>query len=287
MYGYSPHTVQAYLHDIMAFCAFCADYTGAPLTIASFASLTKWQLRAWLAQRHRDGFHSHSTRRSLSALKHFARHLRAEHGQENTVLLHMRSPKGVTLSPKSLAYQDIEHLLQRVSQHPAKDWQGVRDKAIAMLLYGCGLRISEALSLSTSVIARDIMAVRVMGKGKKQREIPLLPVVLDTIDTYIAACPYPTDNTILFYGKQGGALQPAIFQRRLQQLRAELMLPDHASAHALRHSFATHLLEQGGELRDIQELLGHESLATTQRYTSVNVQQLCDAVAHHPLGKIN
>jgi integrase/recombinase XerC len=199
----------------------------------------------------------------------------------------MRAPKGVVPFPKSLSYIDISQILQQLYHHPSHDWQGVRDTAIAMLLYGCGLRISEALSLTSQDIARGNMAIRVMGKGKKQREVPLLPIVLEAIDAYISACPYPTNGTLLFFGKRGGALQSAIFQRRLQTLRAVLMLPDHASAHALRHSFATHLLEKGGELRDIQELLGHASLATTQRYTSVNVQQLCEAMAHHPLGKTN
>jgi integrase/recombinase XerC len=282
--GYSLLTVEAYRHDVLAFMQFFAKHIGEEVTLEILNALTSKQLRPWLAERHRKQFDPHSTSRALSAVKHFAGFLREEHGIDMTALTALRPPKGKQALPKSLESSDVMQLLATLADYQPKTWVGLRDKALAMVLYGCGVRIAEALSLHASAIDGVGCSIRILGKGRKERIVPLLPQVMVALQEYQSHCPYETAGATLFYGERGKPLQAAIFARKLIELRRALMLPEHTTAHALRHSFATHLMEAGGGLRDIQELLGHASLSTTQRYTAVDTKQMLKVYrAAHPL----
>ncbi len=284
---YSEHTLSAYRHDVEEFLGFLTQHLGMALTCDVLASLKPKALRPWLAERHRQGQHPHSTRRALSAVKQFARYLEEMHGCDLAAITSLRPPKGYAMTPKALDVPEMMELIESLEQEYADDWTGLRDKALAMLLYGCGLRITEALTLREADIDRQAMTVRVLGKGSKERVLPLLESVLHALDHYRQACPYDTSGDILFYGVRGKALQSGVVRRRMREMRQVLMLPDFTTPHALRHSFATHLLEEGAGLRDIQELLGHASLSTTQRYTSVDMKALTNIYQKaHPLDKV-
>ena len=280
----SSHTTEAYRSDVLAFLTFLSIYKGEHITFASLSSLTPTQLRPWLAERHRKGYDAHSTKRAVSAIRHFARFLNEVYEVSFNSILTLRPPKGHEVRPKALQQTDMLQLLAVIETLATSHWVGARDKALAMVLYGCGLRIHEALNLTACDMQHDTL--RVVGKGSKEREVPLLAQVRANVAAYVALCPYDTTGKILFYGKQGKKLQPAVYNRVLILLRRSLMLPEYTSAHALRHSFATHLMEAGGELRDIGELLGHQSLSTTQRYTAVDMQRLIHVYSStHPLHK--
>ncbi len=280
--GYSPHSIIAYRNDVDNFMQFLAQYLGEEITVELLGNLKTKQFRPWIAERHRNGFHAHSTRRAISALRSFFAYIHRHQNISNNAIEHLSSPKAQANAPKSLLYNDILQMLNALRNHPTNDWCGKRDIAISMLLYGCGLRISEALNLRHTDINKYNMNIKITGKGNKQRITPLLPITLQAIHDYIAACPHNLEENI-FVGLRGGALHASAFRKTLINMRRNLMLPEHTTPHALRHSFATHLLEQGVGMRDIQELLGHASLATTQRYTSVNIEQLCNSVSLHPL----
>lgn len=199
--------------------------------------------------------------------------------EDISVIVNPRRPK---ILPKALDVTQIFNLLKKSEKN--QDWQGLRDTAIFTILYGCGLRISEALALNVGDITHNDF-LRVKGKGNKERIVPLLPLVKENISAYLAACPYKlTNGEPLFLGARGDRISPRIIQRNLEKLRRELGLPDTVTPHALRHSFATHLLAEGTDLRSIQELLGHASLSTTQRYTDVQIETLQkEYLKAHPL----
>ncbi len=273
----SPHTITNYRHDVVQFLAFLQTHMGCDINLTNLGICQRRDVRAWLAEKHRKAYHPSSVRRSLSAIKQFFRYLEAQHEMNMSAVLSVRPPKSHTPIPRSVAVTDIHQLLQELQCLPREHWVGLRDKACALLLYGCGLRISEALSLTIRDISRLEQTIRIVGKGNKPRQVPILPVVLDAIDKYNHACPYETSGDVLFYGKRGKRLQPAMLARSIQSIRTQIHLPAHLTPHALRHSYATHLLERGGGLRDIQTLLGHASLSSTQRYTSVDIKHLADA----------
>jgi len=279
----SPHTTGAYLSDLGAFLAFLQDHLGEPPRLGDLGRLTAADFRAWMARRAATGLSRSSTARAMSVLRNFFRWLERNGYGGNHAIRAMRSPKRPHGIPKPLDVADSGLLLDSVDLLPGEPWETQRDVALFTLLYGCGLRISEALSLARGD-APTGESLRVTGKGRKERILPVLPVVRAAIGAYLAACPYrPAEDAPLFLGLRGKRLNPGVVQRRLRALRTLLGLPQTVTPHALRHSFATHLLGAGGDLRAIQELLGHASLSTTQRYTEVDSEGLMAAYrAAHP-----
>lgn len=278
----SEHTIISYQNDMAHFCAFLSQHLGGRVSFDHLRGLEAKDIRAWLASRSGE-FESSSTARALSTVKSFFRYLEKQERMENAAIFHIRGPKLKKSLPKALAEEQAGQALAAIGQQHEEEWVNKRDLALLVLIYGCGLRISEALSLTYKDIPRGD-SLSIIGKGNKQRMVPVLPMVREAIGDYVSSCPYPfTANAPLFLGKRGKALDPAIFQLQLRKVRAQLNLPESTTPHAFRHSFATHLLSAGGDLRSIQELLGHASLSTTQRYTHVDKERLMNAYKNaHP-----
>ena len=281
----SGKTVEAYQRDVLQFLGFLAEHLGGAPSLRDLAALTPADVRAFLASRRAVGIGSRSLMRTLAGTRAFARYLEGNGKGQVGALAAVRAPKiGKTL-PRPLQAADAKRMAD--ADLPAGDghepWIHARDAAVLGLLYGAGLRISEALGLKRGNIgAAD--AVTVTGKGRKQRMVPVLPQVQKLIADYVALCPYDLpDDGPLFVGAKGGPLSPRVVQLAMARLRGALGLPETATPHALRHSFATHLLARGGDLRSIQELLGHASLSTTQIYTQVDAERLIEAYrSAHP-----
>jgi integrase/recombinase XerC len=282
----SPKTVEAYRRDVTQFLAFLADHLGARVTLTKLAKLDPQDVRAFLAARRADGIAGRSLMRTLAGARSFARFLERSGKGRVGALAAVRAPRLARTLPKPLPAADARRMTQadlRAGEARAP-WVLMRDAAVLALLYGAGLRISEALGLSRAGWRRANDAVTVTGKGGKARMVPLLPQVKTLVDAYLAVCPRGlADDGPLFVGERGGPLSPRIVQLVMQRLRGALNLPETATPHALRHSFATHLLARGGDLRAIQELLGHASLSTTQIYTAVDADRLIAAYrSAHP-----
>ncbi len=279
----SPHTVAAYRRDLADFLGFLAEHLGAPPDLAALEALAPADLRAWLARRLAEGLKRTSTARALSVLRGFLRWCARNGVLDSTAIAAVRMPRLPRGVPKPLSEAQARALLGAAAELGDPAWVGLRDAALYTLLYGCGLRISEALRLDRGE-APTGDSLTVLGKGGKARMLPVLPAVARAIAGYLAACPYPQPpDAPLFLGRRGGRLQAGVAQRRLRDLRARLGLPETATPHALRHSFATHLLARSGELRAIQELLGHASLSTTQRYTEVDATRMLEVYRRaHP-----
>jgi len=279
----SRHTVDAYSRDLSAFLAFLAVHLGGQPRLADLEGLAAADFRAWMARRASDGLSRSSTARAMSVLRGFFRWLEREGHGANHAIRAMRSPRRPHGIPKPLTVDDTALLLDSIDLLPGEPWETQRDVALFTLLYGCGLRISEALDLGRGE-APVGDSLTVTGKGNKQRMLPVLPVVRDAVQAYLKVCPWqPGGSGPLFLGVRGKRLNPGVAQKRLRELRLLLGLPDSVTPHALRHSFATHLLGGGGDLRTIQELLGHASLSTTQRYTAVDSDSLMATYrAAHP-----
>ena len=271
---YSPHTLDAYSRDLSGFFDFAAEHLGKVPETADPAKLEVRDFRAYLSQRAARHIDKSSLARELSTLKNFFKWLARYDILRNPALSVIRTPRRAKVLPKALEVNDTFNVIDEAQNLASNSWQGLRDMAIFTLLYGCGLRISEALSLNVGDIGNNDF-LRIKGKGNKERIVPLLPVVVENINKYLAECPYqPKQGEPLFLGARGDRLVPRIIQRQMQKIRAYLGLPDNLTPHALRHSFATHLLAEGTDLRSIQELLGHASLTTTQRYTDVQIETL-------------
>ncbi len=271
---YSPHTLDAYSRDLSGFFDFAAEHLGKVPETADLAKLEVHDFRAYLSQRAARHIDKSSLARELSTLKNFFKWLARYDILRNPALSVIRTPRRAKVLPKALEVNDTFNVIDEAQNLASNSWQGLRDTAIFTLLYGCGLRISEALSLNVGDIGNNDF-LRIKGKGNKERIVPLLPVVVENINKYLAECPYqPKQGEPLFLGARGDRLVPRIIQRQMQKIRAYLGLPDNLTPHALRHSFATHLLAEGTDLRSIQELLGHASLTTTQRYTDVQIETL-------------
>lgn len=272
----SDHTLAAYSQDLSGFLTFLAEHLGELPTLAALGSLSPADFRAWLAARFRAGLARTSTARALSVVRNLFRWLHKRGLAENPAISAIRTPKVPQSVPKALSAEQAADTLDSVAELDDRPWVAKRDSAVLLLLYGCGLRIGEALSLRRRQAPRPSQeALLIIGKGGKERVVPLLPVVTAAIDDYLAHCPHPlAADGPLFAAIRGGPLRPRQIQARLQSLRPLLGLPETATPHALRHSFATHLLAAGGDLRAIQELLGHSSLSTTQRYTAVDPSAL-------------
>lgn len=285
----SRHTVDAYGRDLANFLGFLAQHLGERPDAAALKSLQPPDLRAFMAKRRRDGLESRSLLRALAAVRNFLRFIEKKGFARTDVFGAVRPPKRPHSLPKALTIPDARDIVdpaQRAGE-AREPWVIARDAAVLALLYGAGLRISEALSIGSA--AAPIGAadrVTILGKGGKSRTVPVIAPVRAAIEAYLALCPYDLAGGPLFVGARGGPLSPRIIQLAVQRLRGALGLPDSATPHALRHSFATHLLGRGGDLRTIQELLGHASLSTTQIYTAVDKTRLLDAYrSAHPRAK--
>jgi integrase/recombinase XerC len=285
----SKHSVEAYLHDLSSFLAFLHQHHGHALDLKQLEVMEERDVRSWLAYRAGRGYAKSSNARALSAVRTFFKHLNTHAGITNLAALQVPTPKLDKPLPKAPNPAQANAVLEGLEANDREPWITARDHAIAMLLYGSGLRISETLSLTLGNITQGQASLRILGKGKKERQVPLLPIVGRAIADYLAQSPYHEtafnrpDTFPLFVGARGKKLQAAVFQRTLQSLRRAYGLPESLTPHALRHAFATHLLSNGADLRDIQELLGHESMSTTQRYTHVDATRLMSAYnAAHP-----
>ncbi|MFN3857090.1 MAG: tyrosine recombinase XerC [Caulobacter sp.] len=285
----SPRTLEAYRAGAGSYLAFLTRHRGGPLSAADLAGVTAAEIRAWMADRRggRDGTRPLSARslsQALSAVRAFHAFLDRRMGIACPGLALVRGPRVRPGAPRPVSEDQARGLLAEALADPDRDdWEGLRDHAVLTLLWGCGLRISEAMSLRR----RDAPlgeGLRITGKGGKTRIVPVLPAVREAVDAYLAALPWPTvGEDALFIARRGGPLSPRHVQAAMQTLRGRLGLPDRATPHALRHSFATHLLGAGADLRSIQDLLGHASLSTTQRYTEVDAAGLLAAyAAAHP-----
>ncbi|UXU76007.1 MULTISPECIES: tyrosine recombinase XerC [unclassified Paracoccus (in: a-proteobacteria)] len=281
----SDHTIRAYQADLLAFLAFLGGYRGAPALPADLADLTQTDMRAFAAAERARGLSARSLARRLSATRSFLRWMSDRHGFDASRALASRGPKYARSLPRPLAPDQARDLLDLAAEGHAEPWIAARDVAVLTLLYGCGLRISEALGLTGSQWPLP-EALTIRGKGGRERQVPVLPVARAALARYLELCPYrPAPQQPLFRGARGGALNPAIVAAVVRKARQALGLPPTATPHALRHSFATHLLAAGGDLRTIQELLGHASLSTTQVYTGVDDAHLLAAYrAAHPRG---
>lgn len=270
----SVHTLKAYSRDVTGFLSFLAEYQGGPTAPDRLSLLKVADFRAFLASRRRDGLTPRSLGRVLSALRSFFRYLDRVEGIGNDAISSVRSPKQARTVPRPLSVKDAAEFMETVGDVDPRDWVAARDVAMVTLLYGCGLRISEALSLDVrDMTAGDSLIIQ--GKRGRQRMVPVLPVVREAIEDYLAQTPHSTGpDTPLFRGIRGGRLNPRVIQKTVAKARRAMGLPESATPHALRHSFATHLLQAGGDLRTIQELLGHASLSSTQHYTEVDEASL-------------
>ena len=279
-------TRAAYARDVAQFLSFLARHQGELPRLSSLSRLRRGDFRAWMAARQAEGIEARSLARSLSALRNLFRFLSRRGLAANGALASLRAPKLPRAVPKPLTVGEAMDVVDEVASLQDEDWIGKRDTAILMLLYGAGLRIGEAISLNRRDLPEkgEARTLAVTGKGRKTRIVPLLPDVVTAVRAYLKACPWGgTGSDPLFMGAKGGRLNPRLVQKAMQTLRLALGLPETATPHALRHSFATHLLGAGGDLRAIQELLGHSSLSTTQRYTDVDAQHLLQVYqAAHP-----
>ena len=267
---YSPHTVDAYCRDLAIFTAFFDK----PLNLKKLARIDIRGFRAYLSSRAAENIGKTSLAPEISTIRNFFRWLNKNDIIKNDAISLLSSPRLPKVLPRAADAEDIFKLLGKACQNAARPWEGLRDKAVFTLLYGCGLRISEALSLNIGDLD-DQRLLRITGKGNKTRLVPLLPAVVDSINNYLAECPYRQQTgDPMFLGARGERLSPRIIQRQMQKIRLEIGLPETITPHALRHSYATHLLAAGTDLRSIQELLGHSSLTTTQRYTEVEIEKL-------------
>ncbi|QDC09083.1 tyrosine recombinase XerC [Oceanicola sp. D3] len=285
--GRAENTLTAYQQDVAAFLAFLPGHLGGEgLGVARMADLTLTDMRAWMAHERGTGLGARSLARRLSAVKGFLGWLAEREGLELSAPLSVRAPKYQRKLPRPVARGAARDLIDTVSlQHP-DPWVAARDVAVVTLLYGCGLRISEALGLR-GADAPLAEVLRITGKGGRERLVPVLPVARAAVEDYRRECPHELGATEpLFRGVRGGALGPRAVARVTEAARMQLGLPATCTPHALRHSFATHLLEAGGDLRTIQELLGHASLSTTQAYTAVDSARLMQVYDRaHPQGR--
>lgn len=268
----SKHTLRAYTGDLSQFVQFLSNHKARAISVADVADANLSEFRSWMSRQTMNGRANSSRARTLSGLKNFLSWMDKQGLAHNAAIKTVRTPKLPRKLPRPLQETQAFRVLE---ENGDGDWVSLRDKALFTLLYGCGLRIDEALSLNISDLPRDGF-LRVMGKGRKERQVPVLPMVTDALVRYRDACPYGEDGSRpIFIGeKNGKRLNQGVAQKAMRDLRRLLGLPETATPHALRHSFATHLLQNGANLREIQELLGHASLSTTQRYTDINAEEM-------------
>lgn len=278
--GASPHTLRAYGRDVTGFLGFLAGHRGETFGTGALIALPPAELRAFMAAERAGGLSARSLNRKLSAVRGFigwlADHAGGDAAKSTSALLATRGPKYRRKLPRPLSEEAASGVLETISDEASEPWIAARDQAVVTLLYGSGLRISEALGLKGADHPLPEV-LRITGKGGKTRLVPVLPAARQAVAAYRQLCPHPPDPAgPLFLGLRGGALNPRLVARAMERVRNRLGLPASATPHALRHSFATHLLGAGGDLRAIQELLGHASLSTTQAYTAVDAARLME-----------
>lgn len=288
--NYSVHTATAYETDIRDFIKFYENYNGADVSLSDMVRADTICFRAWLADRaHRNLAHK-STARALSSLRGFYKFLSKKHNIQNNAIGLISSPKVPRKLSKAIEVTDVEHMHDAIREiDNAEPWIAARDWALVLLIFGCGLRISEALSLKNIDVRGRPDALRILGKGSKERIVPILPAVLDAIEKYTELRPFgAAANDALFRSVRGLPMSPRMAEKVVEKLRHYLQLPDYVTPHALRHTFATALLAGGADLRTLQELLGHASLSTTQLYTRVNMSEIMNIYEHaHPMADLN
>ena len=281
--GAAANTITAYGRDVTGFLAFLATHRGGAEGLSGLITVPVSDLRAWMAHERGRGVSARSVARALSAVKGFTAWLADRQGGDATAILSARAPRFQKKLPRPLTIEGAAEVLESVGDDAREPWIAARDTAVVTLLYGCGLRISEALGL-TGADHPLPEVLRIRGKGGKERLVPVLPAARASVAAYVAQCPYDlTPEGALFRGTRGGPLNPRLIAAAMERTRNRLGLPASATPHALRHSFATHLLGAGGDLRAIQELLGHASLSTTQAYTGVDAARLMEVYERaHP-----
>jgi len=282
--GFSEHTSDAYITDLRYFIKFIINHKSKACDINTLESLSLQDFRGWLAYRKRENFAFSSTNRAIAAVKNFFKYMIRYHGLINKSIFNLKSPKQPSSLLRALSQEQTNDSLKEAADLAKSPWLAQRDQALLYLLYGCGLRISEALSLKVKDLKKSTLIIK--GKGNKDRIVPILKTIVQQIQQYLDLCPYPLEkDDFIFIGKQGKKLDPGVFQRQIRLLRNQLNLPESTTPHAFRHSFATHILKNGGDLKSIQELLGHKDLTTTQKYTKVDATHLLNVYKKaHPLG---
>jgi integrase/recombinase XerC len=269
----SPHTLRAYGDDAARFLDFLTGHTGGAVTAATLASLRPADFRAFLTVRRGEGLGPRGVQRAVAALRSFYRHLERAGLADSTAVQALRSPKIPHTLPRPLSESDALRVIAEAATEQ-REWLAARNVALITLLYGAGLRISEGLSLKRGMAVLG-QTLTIIGKGRKERMVPVIAAVRDSIAAYVRCCPFdPGKDGPLFLSRKGAPMTPREAQRVMQELRSRLGLSPSATPHALRHSFATHLLQNGGDLRAVQELLGHASLSTTQKYTEVEERRV-------------
>lgn len=275
--GTSAHTHTAYKQDITQFITFLQNHLAAHPTLQELENLSVTDFRSWLSMRSQTGYNHRSTRRAISALKNFFRFIKSTYGVENKAYVQISSPKLNKMLPKNLSISQTQQLIDEVAQLSDCAWVGQRDKAIFMLLYGAGLRISEALTITYEQYHADKTCLRVIGKRNKERIVPLLTPVKQEIDYYLDLCPFGfSPNSPIFLGIKGKVLNPGIVQKQMRTFRTLYGLGENATPHSLRHSFATDMLSATKNLRAVQDLLGHVNLSSTQIYTQLDNKDLLE-----------
>jgi integrase/recombinase XerC len=274
--GAAAKTIIAYQRDVLGFLGFLARHRGGAEGMASLVDLPATDLRSWMSHEQDRGLSARSRARALSAVKGFLSWVSDREGGDVTAVLQARGPKYRRRLPRPVSVEAAADLLGTVGEQAREPWVAARDEAVVTLLYGCGLRISEALGLTGAEHPLPEV-LRITGKGGKDRIVPVLPAARAAVERYARLCPYDlAPDEPLFRGARGGGLNPRLIQQVMEKARMQLGLPATATPHAMRHSFATHLLSAGGDLRAIQELLGHASLSTTQAYTAVDAARLME-----------
>lgn len=273
---YSDHTLSSYSTDIALFFNFLNTHFNDTVSIEIIKNVTTTDIRSWLTTFINKNYTITSYSRYAAALRNFYKYLHKYEKITNTCMDNIKIKKRSRSLPKALDIKSITSASQQALTQGKDRWIQLRDYAFITLIYGCGLRISEGLGLTKNSMNGD--SIVVLGKGNKTRSIPMIKEVKNAIDLYLTECPYPLLNdSPIFVGKQGKTLNPTVFQRQIRTIRASLGLPSYVTPHSLRHSFATHLLSNGANLRSIQELLGHQHLSTTQIYTAVDSKKLLDS----------
>ncbi|HEY1096431.1 MAG TPA: tyrosine recombinase XerC [Alphaproteobacteria bacterium] len=279
----SKHTVRAYHHDVQDFLLFYQHHRATPITLEMMAEAGLGDFRAWLAKHAMDHVTARSRARMVSSLRHFYLWLDKEGHVHNPAIKLLRTPKSDRTLPKPLTIEAAKDVLEHAGSLGSESWLGTRDAALFTILWGGGLRIDEALQLNQKDWPHHSDTIIITGKGNKQRLVTILPEMHTAMEAYLNVCPFQGGDQPLFMGKQGKRLNPGVAQRQLRTIRQQLGLPDTVTPHALRHSFATHLLVDGVNIRIIQELLGHASISTTQRYTELHVDDMRDLINRlHP-----
>ncbi|MFP4097502.1 MAG: tyrosine recombinase XerC [Alphaproteobacteria bacterium] len=271
----STHTLRAYTADVSHFITFLSAHLAKKPCLDDLSQISIRDFRSWMSRKAMDGTSNASRARSLSGIKNLLNWLDRQGIMHNAAISTVRSPKLPHKLPRPLHEEQAIEVIENAATLETKSWIGKRNAALFMLLYGCGLRINEALSLNLENMPHNGF-LRVLGKGSKERQVPVIALIETTLEDYLKNCPFARNDPkrAVFLGSRGARLNQGVAQRAMRQIRATLGLPENATPHALRHSFATHLLQNGANLREIQELLGHATLSTTQRYTELNAEEM-------------